>query len=90
LKFIITHRAVISKRIKAGPPPDTDHLTFDNLAHLNHMAIAAVPGVILKLPPLKYTPTRKQAKSRNLAWERSLTRRPEGKPLVDLELFRSP
>jgi hypothetical protein len=54
------------------------------------MAIAAVPGVILKLPPLKYTPTRKQAKSRNLAWERSLTRRPEGKPLVDLELFRSP
>ena len=29
------------------------HLIFDNRAHLSHRAMAAILGVILKLPPLK-------------------------------------
>ena len=42
------------------------HLIFDNYAHLNHRAMAAILGVILKLPPIKQIMASKQMKSRYL------------------------
>jgi len=42
------------------------HLIFDNHAHLNHRAMAAILGVILKLPPLKQIMASRQMKSRYL------------------------
>ncbi len=43
------HRAVVMA-IERGT---LAHLLFDNRAHWNHRAMAAVLGVLLKLPPLK-------------------------------------
>ena len=40
------------------------HLIFDNQAHLNHRAMAAILGVILKLPPVKQIMASRQIKSR--------------------------
>ncbi len=49
------------------------NLVFDNQAHLHHKAMAAVLGVILKLPPLKQAMASRQMKSRYL--ERLLARK---------------
>ena len=48
------------------------NLVFDNQAHLSHRAMAAILGVILKLPPIKQILASEQMKSRYLA---SLIRR---------------
>jgi hypothetical protein len=42
------------------------HLIFDNQAHLNHRVMAAILGVILKLPPIKQALASEQFKSRYL------------------------
>jgi hypothetical protein len=42
------------------------HLIFDNQAHVAHRAMAAILGVILKLPPLKQALASRQMKSRYL------------------------
>ncbi len=49
------------------------HLIFDQRAHLHHRAMAAVLGVVLRLPPLKQALASRQMKSRYL--ERLLARR---------------
>jgi hypothetical protein len=41
-------------------------LVFDNQAHVVHRAMAAILGVILKLPPLKQAMASRQMKSRYL------------------------
>jgi ferredoxin len=43
------------------------NLIFDNQAHLSHRAMAAILGVILKLPPIKQVMASEQMKSRYLA-----------------------
>jgi hypothetical protein len=43
------------------------NLIFDNQAQANHRAMAAILGVILKLPPIKQIMASKQMKSRYLA-----------------------
>ena len=43
------------------------NLIFDNQAHLSHRAMAAVLGVILRLPPVKQIMASRQMKSRYLA-----------------------
>ena len=40
------------------------NLIFDNQAMLNHRAMAAILGVILKLPPIKQAMASRQMKSR--------------------------
>jgi ferredoxin len=57
------HRAVLMA-IERGNLQD---LIFDNQAHWNHRAMAAILGVILKLPPVKQIMASKQMKSRYLA-----------------------
>jgi ferredoxin len=57
-----THRAVVMA-IERGT---LQHLIFDNQALLSHRALAAVLGVILKLPPLKRAMASRQLKSRYL------------------------
>jgi formate hydrogenlyase subunit 6/NADH:ubiquinone oxidoreductase subunit I len=57
-----THRAVIMA-IERGK---LQHLIFDNRVLLSHRALAAVLGVILKLPPLKQALASRQVKSRYL------------------------
>jgi ferredoxin len=57
-----THRAVLMA-VERGRLQD---LIFDNQAHLSHRAMAAVLGVILKLPPLKQAMAAEQMKSRYL------------------------
>lgn len=57
-----THRAVVMA-IERGT---LQHLIFDNRALFSHRALAAVLGVILKLPPLKRAMASKQMKSRYL------------------------
>ena len=42
------------------------HLIFDSQAHLSHRALAAVLGVVLKLPPVKQAMASQQMKSRYL------------------------
>jgi hypothetical protein len=54
-----THRFVL-QAIEKGTLPN---LIFDNQAFANHRAMAAVLGVILKLPPLKQALASKQLKS---------------------------
>ncbi|MDA3864142.1 MAG: 4Fe-4S binding protein [Deltaproteobacteria bacterium] len=44
------------------------NLIFDNHAHLNHRAMAAILGAILKLPPIKQTLALNQVKSKYLGW----------------------
>ena len=41
-------------------------LVFDNQAHLSHRAMAAILGVILRLPPLKQALASRQLRSRYL------------------------
>ena len=43
------------------------NLVFDNQAHLSHRAMAAILGVILRLPPIKQAMASRQMKSRYLA-----------------------
>jgi len=57
------HRAVLMA-IERGT---LQHLVFDNQAHASHRAMAAVLGVILKLPPAKQLMASRQMKSRYLA-----------------------
>ena len=57
-----THRVVLMA-IERGT---LEHLIFDNRVLLSHRALAAVLGVILKLPPLKRALASKQVKSRYL------------------------
>jgi len=56
------HRAVLMA-IERG---QLQNLIFDNQAHWNHRAMAAILGVILKLPPIKQMMASKQMKSRYL------------------------
>ena len=57
-----THR-VVAMAIERGDLPD---LIFDNQALFSHRAMAAILGVILKLPPLKQAVASQQMKSRYL------------------------
>jgi ferredoxin len=57
------HRAVLMA-IERG---QLQNLIFDNQAQANHRAMAAIIGVILKLPPVKQIMASKQMKSRYLA-----------------------
>lgn len=57
-----THRAVVMA-IERGK---LQHLIFDNRVLLSHRALAAVLGVILRLPPLKQALASQQVKSRYL------------------------
>jgi ferredoxin len=63
------HRVVLMA-IERG---QLQNLIFDNQAHIQHKAMAAILGVILKLPPLKQALASRQMKSRYL--ERLLSRR---------------
>jgi ferredoxin len=54
-----THR-VVMMAIERG---DLQHLIFDNRVLWNHRALAAVMGVILKLPPIKQVMATRQVKS---------------------------
>jgi formate hydrogenlyase subunit 6/NADH:ubiquinone oxidoreductase subunit I len=56
------HRAVLMA-IERGL---LQNLIFDNQAHWNHRAMAAILGVILKLPPVKQIMASRQMKSRYL------------------------
>jgi len=56
------HRAVLMA-IERGK---LQNLIFDNQAHWNHRAMAAILGVILKLPPIKQLMASRQMKSRYL------------------------
>jgi len=47
---------------------DLQNLIFDNHVLWNHRALAAVLGVILRLPPLKQTLASQQVKSRYLEY----------------------
>jgi ferredoxin len=58
------HRAVLMA-IERG---QLQNLIFDNQAHWNHRAMAAILGVILKLPPIKQIMASKQMKSRYLEY----------------------
>lgn len=57
-----THRAVLMA-IERGK---LQNLIFDNQAHWNHRAMAAILGVILKLPPVKQAMASEQMRSRYL------------------------
>jgi len=57
-----THRAVVMA-IERGK---LQHLIFDNKVLFSHRALAAVLGVILKLPPVKQILASEQVKSRYL------------------------
>jgi len=57
-----THRAVVMAIERGG----LQNLIFDNQALWNHRAMAAVLGVILRLPPIKQALAGRQVKSRYL------------------------
>jgi ferredoxin len=57
-----THRVVLMA-IERGQLHD---LVFDNQAHLSHRAMAAILGVILRLPPAKQALASRQLRSRYL------------------------
>jgi len=59
-----THRTVVMA-IERGKLPN---LIFDNQALFSHRAMAAILGVILKLPPLKQALASRQVKSRYLEY----------------------
>jgi hypothetical protein len=67
-----THRVVVMA-IERGLLPE---LVFDNQAHLSHRAMAAILGVILKLPPAKQALASRQLRSRYLDRLLSRTRAP--------------
>jgi ferredoxin len=54
------HKAVVMA-VERG---NLQHLIFDNRVLFSHRALAAVLGVLLKLPPLKQAMARQQIKSR--------------------------
>jgi ferredoxin len=56
------HRAVLMAIERGG----LENLIFDNRAQWNHRAMAAILGVILKLPPIKQVMASKQMKSHYL------------------------
>ena len=58
----ITHRVVI-EAIEKGK---LHNLIYDNQAHFNHRVLAAILGVILKLPPVKQIMASEQMKSKYL------------------------
>ncbi len=66
-----THKAVVMA-IERGM---LQNLIFDNQALWNHRAMAAILGVILKLPPIKQALASKQMKSRYLEYVISRTKR---------------
>ncbi|HEX7555464.1 MAG TPA: hypothetical protein VF338_02485, partial [Leptolinea sp.] len=57
-----THRIVVMA-VERG---DLQNLIFDNRALWNHRAMAAILGVILKLPPIKQAMASRQMKSKYL------------------------
>jgi len=57
-----THRIIVMA-IERGK---LQHLIFDNQVLWSHRALAALLGVILKLPPIKQTLANSQIKSRYL------------------------
>jgi hypothetical protein len=57
-----THRVVVMA-IERGL---LHQLVFDNQAHLSHRAMAAILGVILKLPPAQQALASRQLRSRYL------------------------
>ena len=63
------------------------NLIFDNQAHFNHRVLAAILGVILKLPPVKQIMASEQVKSKYLV--RLIERRKEkatsSKKMIDRE-----
>jgi ferredoxin len=65
-----THKAVVMA-IERGM---LQNLIFDNQALWNHRAMAAILGVILKLPPIKQALASKQMKSRYLEYVISRTK----------------
>nr|WP_320013732.1 hypothetical protein [uncultured Desulfobacter sp.] len=58
-----THKAVVMA-VEKGK---LQNLIFDNQVLFSHRALAAVLGVILRLPPIKQVLAGKQVKSRYLA-----------------------
>jgi len=56
----MAHRVVL-EAIETGK---LQNLIFDNQAHFNHRALAAILGAILKLPPLKQIMASEQVKSK--------------------------
>jgi len=56
----LTHRIVL-EAIETGK---LQNLIFDNQAHFNHRVLASIPGVILKLPPIKQIMASEQVKSK--------------------------
>jgi len=70
-----THRAVVMA-IERGK---LQHLIFDNKVLFSHRALAAVLGVILKLPPMKQILASQQVKSRYLE---SLIQYMEGSQII--------
>ena len=56
----LTHRVVL-EAIERGK---LQNLIFDNQAHFNHRVLAAILGVILKLPPMKQIMASEQIKSK--------------------------
>ncbi len=58
----ITHRVVL-EAIEKGK---LQNLIFDNQAHFNHRVLAAILGVVLKLPPIKQIMASEQVKSKYL------------------------
>jgi ferredoxin len=69
-----THRVVVMA-IERG---QLNELVFDNQAHLSHRAMAAILGVVLRLPPLKQALASHQLRSRYL--DRLLAERPRRPP----------
>ncbi len=72
-----THR-IVTMAIERGKLPN---LIFDNQMLLSHRAMAAVLGVILKLPPLKQMLASRQLKSRYLEYLIAARRRRD--PIVE-------
>jgi hypothetical protein len=64
------HRTVVMA-IERG---DLQNLIFDNRVLWNHRALAAVFGVVLRLPPIKQVMASQQVKSRYLEYLISHTR----------------
>lgn len=75
-----THR-IVAMAIERGKLPN---LIFDNQMLLSHRAMAAVLGVILKLPPLKQMLAGRQLKSRYL--ENLIAARRRRNPIIEEEI----
>lgn len=75
----ITHRVVL-EAIEKGK---LQNLIFDNQAHFNHRILAAILGVILKLPPIKQVMASEQVKSKYIL---KLIERSREKSLKKIEI----